>query len=405
VKSEEPARGMFWTSQMVIAVGFLCLPGFVPVVAAQELAPTTATPCVESLPDLYSRVSPAIVLIQTTSIDPVNPDHRLQHEEGSGVIIDRAGLILTNSHVVAGRAVITVTLDDGTTLSASLVGADPLFDVALIRIPTPTVGTLPSGDLGDSGKVQVGEEVYAIGNPLGLSQTLTRGIVSAVNRLIPGNPWSPTEPLIQTDAAINPGNSGGPLLDRCGKIIGITTAVMPDGQGLGFAIPSNLIASVIPPLLASGRMIRPWIGLEGQFVPQDLQSLLRVPLADGFLVEGVAPGSPADVAGVRDGDFEITVGGEPILLGGDIITAVDGTRLDSRATLERALASLKVGSRVKLTVFREGEERQLEVAVVERPRTSVDPTEATAPSAVGLRATSMAVAGRPASPAHARVVF
>jgi S1-C subfamily serine protease len=215
--------------------------------------------------------------------------------------------------------------------------------------------------------VQVGDEVYAIGNPLGLNQTLTRGVVSAVNRLLPGAAWSLTEPLIQTDAAINPGNSGGPLIDRCGSIIGITTAIMPDAQNLGFAIPANLIREVIPKLIADGRLIRPWLGVQGQFVPPTLKDLLRIPLTDGFLVEAVEPGSPAEKAGLHDGEFELTVGGEPILLGGDIITEMDGTKLDSMDKLQRTIQSLKIGGKIQLSVFRNGKPFKLDVTIVERP--------------------------------------
>jgi putative serine protease PepD len=338
-----------------------------PAWAGQTLASTPEAACQESLPALYRRVSPAVVLIRATSIDPYDPEHRVRRVEGSGVIIDSSGLILTNSHVVYGRALMAVTLDDGTMVPAQLVGADPLFDVALIRIPEPDTGTLPVASLGDSDHVLVGDEVYAIGNPMGLDQTLTRGIVSAVNRVLPGAAWSLSEPLIQTDAAINPGNSGGSLVDRCGDIIGITTAVMPDGQSLGFAVPVNLIREVIPGLIADGRLIRPWLGIQGQFVPSHLKELLRIPLTEGFLVESVDPGSPAQKAGVQDGEFELTVAGEPILLGGDIVTALNGITLDDSDALPSAMASLKIGTTAEVTVFRDGAETRIDIPIVERP--------------------------------------
>ena len=207
--------------------------------------------------------------------------------------------MLSNSHVVFGRQVITVTLDEGTTLPAKLVGADPIFDIALLRIPTPTQGTLPVARLGDSSTLRVGQEVFAIGNPLGLDQTLTRGIVSAINRRLPGAAWSLTEPLIQTDAAINPGNSGGPLIDSCGSVVGITTTILLEAQSIGFAVPIDLVKSVIPQLLDKGRVVRPWLGVQGQFVAPALKELLRIPLVDGFLVEAVEPGSPAEQQGCR----------------------------------------------------------------------------------------------------------
>jgi S1-C subfamily serine protease len=357
----------------ILIVSACVLAGVVSVPAGQQIAPeppptaNSAATCQEPLPDLYQRVAPSIVLIEATSIDQYDPQHRMERVSGSGVIIDPRGLILTNSHVVFGRAVIVVTLDDGTTVPAEPVGADPLYDIALIRIPPPGNVTLQAADLGDSDRARVGEEVYAIGNPLGLNRTLTRGIVSAVNRLLPTAAWSINEPLIQTDAAINPGNSGGPLYDRCGQVIGITTAILPDAQSIGFAIPSNLIKSVIPPLLANGRLIRPWLGVQGQFVPQALKQLLRIPLIDGFLVEAVEPGSPAEKAGVHDGEFELTLAGAPILLGGDIITEVNGSTLDGMDKLDHALSSLKVGSSIQLTVFRSNKTLHLDIGVVERP--------------------------------------
>jgi S1-C subfamily serine protease len=371
IMTKQPLTDRFGTA-VRITIGLFCLLCAVAAGAGQQAPSLGASSCQESLPKLYERVSPAVVLIRATSIDPYDAEHRMQRVTGSGVIITSSGLILTNSHVVFGRAVIAVTLDDGTTLPAELVGADPLFDIALIRIPTPKKGTLPSGELGDSDRVQVGDEVYAIGNPLGLSQTLTRGIVSAINRILPSAAWSLTEPLIQTDAAINPGNSGGPLIDRCGNIIGITTAIIPEAQSIGFAIPANLIKGVMPKLMADGRLIRPWVGVQGQFVPAVLKDLLRIPLAEGFLVEAVEPGSPAEKAGLRDGEFELTIAGEPILLGGDIITELNGTKLDDVDKLQQTLASLKIGTKVQLTVFRENRQVHVDVAIVERQFTPWD---------------------------------
>lgn len=335
--------------------------------AAQQVSSGSASSCQETLPQLYERVSPAVVLIRATSIDPYDAEHRVQRVTGSGVIIHSSGLILTNSHVVFGRAVITVTLDDGTTLLANLVGADPLFDIALIRIPIPKEGTLPVVQFGDSDRVQVGDEVYVIGNPLGLNQTLTRGIVSAVNRMLPNAAWSLTEPLIQTDAAINPGNSGGPMVDRCGNILGITTAIIAEAQNIGFAVPGNLIKEVIPKLITDGRLIRPWLGIQGQFVPPVLKDLLRIPLTDGFLVEAVEPGSPAEKANVHDGEFELTIGGEPILLGGDIITELNGTKLENIDNLHQIIALLKIGAKAEMTLFRDNKEIHLSLSIVERP--------------------------------------
>ncbi len=329
-------------------------------------APAQAS-CQEPLPGLYARISPSVVSIAAMSINPYAVENNVERVSGSGVIIDNAGLILTNSHVVFGRQVILVTLDDGTTLQAKPIGADPLFDIALVKIPPPTKGSLPTAALGDSEKLQVGEDVYAIGNPFGLEQTLTRGIVSAINRLLPGMTLSLSEPLIQTDAALNPGSSGGPLVNRCGDVIGITTALLPEAQSIGFAIPSSLIKSVIPTLVAKGRIIRPWFGVQGQFVVPMLKELLRVPLVDGFMVEVVEPDSPADKAGVQGGDLDVTVSGEGILLGGDIITAVNGQTIDDPERLARILGKAKIGDTLRMTIVRDKEKKTIEVVLVERP--------------------------------------
>ena len=323
--------------------------------------------CPQSLPALFDQVSQSVVSIGAISINPYNIDRRIERVAGSGVIIESSGLILTNSHVVFGRQVITVTLDDGTSLPAKLIGADPIFDVALIKIPPPTKGSLPVATLGDSSRLAVGVEVYAIGNPLGLDQTLTRGIVSAVNRMMPGAAWSLAEPMIQTDASINPGNSGGPLLDPCGQVIGITTAILPGAQNIGFAVPVDLIKDVIPRLLSKGRVVRPWLGVQGQFVVPALKQLLKVPLVDGFLIEAVEPGSPAEQAGLQGGMFELTIEGQPILLGGDIITQVNGTVLSDPRALATLLSGLEVGSRLTLTVVREAKPSAIELTLVERP--------------------------------------
>jgi S1-C subfamily serine protease len=377
--------------------------------APQRPAPVQPAPqqpapggCPQSLPALYDQVSQSVVSIGAISINPYNIDRRIERVAGSGVIIESSGLILTNSHVVFGRQVVTVTLDDGTNLPAKLIGADPIFDIALIKIPPPTKGTLPVARLGNSSALAVGVEVYAIGNPLGLDQTLTRGIVSAVNRMVPGAAWSLAEPMIQTDASINPGNSGGPLLDPCGLVVGITTAILPGAQNIGFAVPVDLIKDVIPRLLSKGRVVRPWLGVQGQFVVPGLKQLLKVPLVDGFLIEAVEPGSPAEQAGLQGGMFELTIEGQPILLGGDIITQVNGTVLDDPMALATLLSGLEVGSRLKLTVVRDGKPSAVELALVERPVLPWDlPGQRSGATAAG----SGAASSRGASPARRTIAF
>ncbi|MFI5181942.1 MAG: S1C family serine protease [Thermoanaerobaculia bacterium] len=341
--------------------------------------------CQESVPDLYQRVSPAVVSITATSINPYDSFDRIVRQAGSGVLVDSTGLVLTNSHVVFGQQILMVTLDDGLNLPAQLVGADPILDIALVRIAPPASGPLPFAKLGDSEHLLVGEEVYAIGNPFGLEQTLTRGIVSAVNRILPGGSWSVREPLIQTDAAINHGSSGGPLVNRCGDVIGINTAILPEAQNIGFAIPVHLVKNVMPSLMLDGRVIRPWIGIQGQVVSPPLKELLRTMLADGLLVEVVEPNSPAGKAGVRGGGLDLVIGGDPVLIGGDIITEINGIPVGNPEGLNRAISTLKVGNPIRLRLFREKQTLDVEMVVVERPLLpgDISPRRTVAPAGDG----------------------
>jgi len=327
-----------------------------------------AAPCTESMADIFDKVSPAVVSISATSINPYRLSERVSHVVGSGIVVDASGLILTNAHLAYGRQSISVTLDDGTRLLATLVGADPIFDLAVLRIKKPAdVGTLPTVALGDSDRTRVGEEVLAIGNPLGLDQTLTRGIVSGMNRILPETPFSLLEPLIQTDAPINPGNSGGPLVNRCGEVIGINTAVISDAQNIGFAVPSNLAKTVLAALISQGRVIRPWVGFHGQLVGSELKSLLKTPLVDGLLIEVIEPGSPAETAGLQGGEVELELDGRAYLLGGDIVTSMNGRALDSPDALAEAMRALRVGTELKLHVFRAGSYRDVRYVLPERP--------------------------------------
>ena len=360
-------------SRSALLSRFLLLAVLVLLGGTAPAAPEATGPCSLPLPELYERVSPAVVSITSASINPYDVDHQIDRRAGSGMILDPAGLVLTNAHVVAGRPIITVTIDDGRTLPASVIGADPIFDIAFLKITPPPGAPLPTVRLGDSDALRVGEEVFAIGNPFGLEQTLTRGVVSAVNRVLPGPTWSLKEPLIQTDAAINPGNSGGPLVDRCGAVIGLTTAMLTDAQSIGFAIPSSLIAQTAPDLLQNGRVIRPWLGVQGALVSQALRDLLRAPLAAGLLVEVVEPGGPAARAGIRGGDLDLVIGGEPLLVGGEVITAIDGAPVADAASLSAALDRLHVGARARLTLSKDGVSRTVDLPVDERPPSRGEP--------------------------------
>ena len=323
--------------------------------------------CELPAPTIFDQVSPAVVFIYATSINPYQAADRVEHVVGSGFIFDSSGLILTNSHVAFNRQSLAVTLDDGVSVPAHLIGADPIFDIAVLRISVPKGATLPVARLGDSDLVRVGQPSLAIGNPLGLDQTLTRGTVSAINRVLPPTFFAFQEPLIQVDTPINPGNSGGPLLNPCGEVVGIPTAVVPGAQNIGFAIPINLAKAVVPSLLDHGHVIRPWLGFHGQFIDNALRTVLRIPLARGFLIEVIEPGSPAEQAKLQGGSLEINIAGRDFLMGGDIITRLNGTRLDTVDTVTEALQGLEVGANVRMTIFRDGKYVDVNYRLPERP--------------------------------------
>jgi S1-C subfamily serine protease len=363
-----PRRSGFPTAASpVILLLFLSLLASCAHVQAGLAAKPKRAACSASIPELFKRVSPSVVYITATTINPYQLSDRVSHIVGTGIIYDPLGLILTNSHVAFGRQSIMVTLDDGTSTSAQLVGADPIFDVAVLRIPQPQHGKLPTAVLGDSDRLRIGEEVLAIGNPLGLDQSMTHGIVSAMNRILPETPFSLEEPLIQTDAPMNPGNSGGPLLNRCGEVIGISTAIIADAANISFAIPVNLAKAVLPSLLAHGRVIRPWIGFHGQLIDGGMIDLLRIPLAEGLLVEAVEPDSPADHAGLRGGQIEVAIAERDFLIGGDIVLSINGVRLDTPEKLNNVMRALQVGSTVTLKVFRDEKELEIQYVLPERP--------------------------------------
>jgi len=322
--------------------------------------------CTESAPEIFKKVSPSVVFISAISFDPFKTKDRLTTSVGSGFIISKEGAILTNSHLVFGHQTIDVVLDNGFTTRAELAGVDPFLDLALLRISVPGKN-LPVAILGDSSKVQTGEDVLAIGNPFGLEQTLTKGIISGVNRTLSASPMSPELPLIQTDAAFNPGNSGGPLVNNCGEVIGINTAMLGQGENINFAVPINMAKRVLPQLLAKGRVIRPWIGVGGKFIQKELGQIINLPLVDGFMVETVEPESPAEQAGLNEGDLPVTLAGTEYLFGGDIIVAINGHAFTGREELTKLVSSFSVGDKVRLTLYYGGETREVELQLTERP--------------------------------------
>lgn len=328
-----------------------------------------ASDCRKSAPEIFRRLSPSVVSVAAVSIDPLAVNDRVSTAIGSGFTIDPSGLVITNYHVVEGCGAITVTLVNGHMERATLVGIDPILDLAVLRIPAPSQG-LTSVQLGDSTEIEVGEDVLAIGNPFGMGQMVTRGVVSGIHRTLASAPMSTALPIIQSDAALQPGSSGGPLVNMCGEVIGINTAMFERDSDIGFAIPIHLVKAVLPQLLKEGRVIRPWLGIVGKLVGVELGEIINLPIVDGFLVEYVEPDSPAEQAGLLGGDLPISFAGTEFLLGGDIITSANEMALNSRKNLTVFIESLKVGGRVRLTVYREGKSRDVEMGIGERPTLS-----------------------------------
>jgi S1-C subfamily serine protease len=284
-----------------------------------------------------------------------------QEGQGSGFVIDKEGHILTNYHVIADAREIWVTLHDRKKYKASIVGTDKSHDLAVLQIKASNLQPMT---LGDSTNLQVGQKVYAIGNPFGLAGTLTRGIVSSI-RQVQEPDGLVIEEAIQTDAAINPGNSGGPLLNYHGEVIGINTMIASSvGQsaGIGFAIPINTAKAVVNDLVTLGRVRRPALGVRTIPIDPELADELGLAADYGLLIVQAVPGGSADRAGLRGGTERAYLGNTPIMIGGDLMVAIDGDRLESQQNLAQIMNKHRAGDTVKVTIFRG--KKQLEVNVV-----------------------------------------
>ncbi len=352
-------------------LGSIVLPqyaGLHPVFSAQPVQPTPASPApvtaqapsgsgsVRVVPEesviinVVKQVRPAVVNINTESQVQTMFGVFPQQGAGSGVIVRPDGYVITNNHVVQGATNIKVTLVGGRALAGRIIGRDPLADLAVIKVDSKD--PLPAARLGSSRSLQVGQLAIAIGNPFGLGSTVTTGVVSALDRNIE-LPNLVVENLIQTSAAINPGNSGGALVDSSGAVIGINTAIIPNAQGIGFAIPSDVARVEMEQLIANGRVIRPWIGVVyGGEVDAQSGQAYNLGTDHGIVVRQVEPSGPAARAGVKTGD---------------IITAVNGERVESWTDFVRDIVTKKIGEAVILTIVRDRASRSLSVSLAERP--------------------------------------
>jgi len=367
----------FNLSRFVIA---LVMAGLM-LTTGQQLAGASKSPSApRMIPDNFSalaeQVGPAVVNIQVaktageTGMRPQfrgNPfgderfkeffggqqqPERKQGGLGTGFIIDKTGLIITNNHVVEDADTIKVKLKDEREFDAKVVGRDPQTDLALIKVDAK--GELPVARLGRSAELKVGEWVLAVGSPFGLEQTVTAGIVSAKGRAIGSGPY---DDFIQTDASINPGNSGGPLVNLNGEVVGINTAIIAQGQGIGFAIPIDMATKIVAQLKDNGEVTRGWLGVNIQDLKGELADYYGAKGGEGVLVTEVVPGNPAEKAGIQ---------------AKDIITAVDGEKVRTSRELTAKAATLPVGETTKITVVRDGKERTVDVKVAKRPVTVAD---------------------------------
>jgi serine protease Do len=340
----------------------------------------------DSLIDLYDKIDQSVV--QITHKSDIPGDSRL----GSGFIYDKSGHIVTNYHVVSGKNInekFDITFIDGTAYEAEVMGIDPFAEIAVLKIPLQNNSQVKEKlvplPIGNFTEVDVGQRVVAVGNPFGLSASITEGIVSGLGRLlpaispaemdqtflIPDTPAFSIPNIIQTDAAINPGNSGGPLLNMKGDVIGINTAIFSTTgvySGVGFAIPSYLIQQVVPALITTGSYQHPYLGVSGIDVNTDIAEISGLENTTGFLVIQVTSGSPAEKTGIRGGSILTEIDGREIELGGDVIIDVDNNPIrkidDLLSYLER---EKEVGEKITLSVIRNGQEQQIDVTLAARP--------------------------------------
>jgi serine protease Do len=344
-------------------------------------------PMVSPFTNLAKQLTPAVVNIRVNKVEkmgvpfpnmpggpfggffnhPQTPENRPVQGAGSGVIINSNGTILTNNHVVEGAKEVTVTLADKQEFKAEVVGRDPKTDLAVLKISAGK--NLPAANLGNSDQLQVGDWVLAVGNPFGLNSTVTSGIVSAKGRVIGAGPY---DDFIQTDASINPGNSGGPLFNMSGEVVGINTAIISGGQGIGFAIPVNTARPLIPQLVENGKVTRGYLGVNIQTVTPELASALKLQDAKGVLVADVISGAPAEKAGIKRGD---------------IIVAFNGKPVQDSHELPAMVAATPVGKEVPITVVRDGKEQQMlvKVAVLDADETASDEPRQMAQGKWGLQ--------------------
>jgi S1-C subfamily serine protease len=327
----------------------------------------TVTDSQLSLADLFAQSDQGVVQIIVDKSNGTSSDRDL----GSGIVYDTGGHIITNNHVVQDSTKIRVVFHDGKSLPATIVGTDPYADLAVVKV-VPNTYVLHPLPLGNSSNLRIGDQVAAIGNPFGLSGSITSGIVSQLGRLLdPPNSSFSIPNVIQTDAPINPGNSGGPLLNMQGEVIGINTAIQSETgefSGVGFSIPSNTMKKIVPVLIQTGHYEHPWLGITGISIDPDLSSTLQLPVTSGFMINTVVPNSSAAKAGLHGYKETKTINGTQYQVGGDIIIAADGHPIQKIEDLLNYLQDQKsVGDNMTLTIIRDGKTMQVTLTLQQRP--------------------------------------
>jgi len=319
-----------------------------------------------SLMEIFEKAEPGVVRVNTLRNQTINETGGV----GSGFVFDKMGHIITNAHVVEGSTKTIVTFLDGRQYNAEIIGVDEYTDIGVIKV-NADLKLLQPLSLGDSSNLNVGEPIAAIGNPFGLSGSMTSGIVSQMGRLLPSGSGYSIPDVIQTDAAINPGNSGGPLLNMRGNIVGINTAIQSttgEFTGVGFAIPSQTVAKIVPILINEGEYKHPWIGISGRDIDPDTANVLGLKDALGFLIITVVEDSPAADAGLIGSEKTIQVEGKEYSVGGDIIVAVDGMDVRKIDDILVHLQRVKtVGDEMNLEILRDGRTTNVTIILQERP--------------------------------------
>jgi S1-C subfamily serine protease len=311
--------------------------------------------------EVFRRASAGVVHVSAgTTVSSPFEKHTLGSSTGTGFVIDREGRILTAFHVIKDKNEITVVLNNRHRFPARLLGTAPRLDIAVLQVDAPKQELAPL-TMGDSQALVVGQKVIAIGNALGLHNSLTVGVISALGRTMDDTAIELEDAIIQTDAAINPGNSGGPLLNSAGEVIGINDAIIEGAQNVGFAIPIDVARSILPDLIEMGHPYKPMLGFSGSEITPAVAKLFGLPVASGFLVEEVLPNSPAAEAGLRAGERLVVAGEKPYVLGGDIIVGVNGEAFASAGQVAKVLLRSRPGQNLRLRVYRQG--RTIEVSV------------------------------------------